>query len=193
MTHSKRGLVPGATGTTPRSVHFFSPYALSIIEARQKAIRARVAKKERARDTHRKILVGAFFFHEIENDRKRGSGIRKWLQGGFPGFLRGTDQELFPVILEAADGEGSGGGKNAGTAGEATPTETQERNARKMTNSERVLKLIRSTPDLDDGQIAAEPAINRSIVYQECALLARARDTPSAERRAQEQTDQFDH
>ena len=36
----------------------------------------------------RKDLVGAFVFHEIVNNRKRGSGIRKWLQGVLPGLLR---------------------------------------------------------------------------------------------------------
>ena len=69
------------------------------IEARQKAIRARVAKKERARDTRRKILVGAFVLHQIESDTKRGPAIRKWLQEGLPGFLRETDQKLFDDIL----------------------------------------------------------------------------------------------
>ena len=70
---------------------------------RQKAIRARVAKKERARDTRRKILVGAFVLHQIESDAKHGPGIRKWLQEGLPGFLRETDRKLFDDIL----GEGN--------------------------------------------------------------------------------------
>ena len=69
------------------------------IEARQKAIRARVAKKERARDTRRKILVGAFVLHQIESDTKHGPGLRKWLQEGLPGFLREIDRELFPDII----------------------------------------------------------------------------------------------
>ena len=69
------------------------------IEARQKAIRARVAQKERARDTRRKILVGAFVLHQIETDGKQGPGIRKWLQEKLPGFIRETDRELFPDII----------------------------------------------------------------------------------------------
>ena len=68
------------------------------IEARQKAIRNRVAKKERARDTRRKVLVGAFVLHQIENDEK-GPGLRNWLKEGLPGFLREIDQELFPDIF----------------------------------------------------------------------------------------------
>ncbi|MCY3852280.1 MAG: mobilization protein [Gammaproteobacteria bacterium] len=87
------------------------------IEARQKALRARVAKKERARDTRRKILIGAFVLHQIESGTRHGPGIRKWLQEGLPGFLRETDRKLFDDILEVADS----GGENAGTAGEKNP------------------------------------------------------------------------
>ena len=43
-------------------------HGCSQAEARQKAIRARVAKKERARDTRRKILVGSLLLHKMEND-----------------------------------------------------------------------------------------------------------------------------
>lgn len=70
------------------------------IEARQKAIRARVTKKERARDTRRKILVGTFVLHQIESDTKHGPDLRKWLQEGLPEFLRETDRKLFDDILE---------------------------------------------------------------------------------------------
>ena len=69
------------------------------IEARQKAIRARVAKKTRARDTRRKILIGAFVLHQIESDTKHGPGLRKWLQEGLPGFLRKIDRKLFDDII----------------------------------------------------------------------------------------------
>lgn len=69
------------------------------IEARQKAIRARVAKKERARDTRRKILVGAFVLHRMENDPENGPRFRAWLQKGLPGFIRETDRKLFDDIL----------------------------------------------------------------------------------------------
>ena len=82
------------------------------IEARQKAIRNRVAKKERARDTRRKILVGAYVLHQVENDEEKGPGLRKWLQKGLPGFLREIDRELFPDIIGAAGGKESG--ENAG-------------------------------------------------------------------------------
>ena len=71
------------------------------IEARQKAIRNRVAKKQRARDTRRKILVGAFVLHQIETDGKQGPGIRKWLQEKLPGFIRETDRELFDDLFKA--------------------------------------------------------------------------------------------
>ena len=73
------------------------------IEARQKAIRARVAKKERARDTRRKILVGSLFLHRMEHDPENGPRFRVWLQKELPGFLRETDRKLFDDIL----GEGN--------------------------------------------------------------------------------------
>ena len=84
------------------------------IEERQKAIKARVAKKERARDTRRKILVGSLLLHRMDNDPENSTRFRLWLQKELPGFLRKTDRKLFPDILEEADG----GGENAGTAGE---------------------------------------------------------------------------
>ena len=44
--------------------------------------------------------------------------FRVWLRKELPGFLKETDRKLFDDILEVADGERSGGGKNAGTVGE---------------------------------------------------------------------------
>ena len=73
------------------------------IEARQKALRARVAKKERARDTRRKILVGSLLLHRMENDPENGPRFRLWLQKELPGFLREIDQKLFPDIIGDAD------------------------------------------------------------------------------------------
>ena len=87
------------------------------IEARQKALRARVAKKERARDTRRKILVGSLLLHRMENDPENGPRFRTWLQNELPGFLRETDRNLFPDILGVADG----GGENDGAVGEKNP------------------------------------------------------------------------
>ena len=76
------------------------------IEARQKAIRARVAKKERARDTRRKILVGSLLLHRMENDPENGPRFRLWLQKELPGFLRETDRKLFDDILgETGEGQ----------------------------------------------------------------------------------------
>ena len=63
------------------------PSDRSAIEARQKAIRARVAKKERARDTRRKILVGILLLHRMENDPENGPRFRLWLRKELPGFL----------------------------------------------------------------------------------------------------------
>ncbi|MDE0207509.1 MAG: mobilization protein [Candidatus Tectomicrobia bacterium] len=78
-------------------------HGCSQAEARQKAIRARVAKKERTRDTRRKVLVGSLLLHRMENDPENGPRFRLWLKKELPGFLRETDRNLFDDIL----GEGN--------------------------------------------------------------------------------------
>jgi len=70
------------------------------IEARRKALRARVAKKERARDTRRKILVGSLVLHRMESDPGNGPRFRAWLRRELPGFLRDADRDLFRDVLD---------------------------------------------------------------------------------------------
>jgi len=78
------------------------------IEARRKALRARVAKKERARDTRRKILVGSLLLHRMESDPENGPRFRAWLRRELPGFLRDADRDLFRDVLDGDPPEPDG-------------------------------------------------------------------------------------
>ncbi|MCY3875296.1 MAG: hypothetical protein OXF88_13515 [Rhodobacteraceae bacterium] len=70
------------------------------IEAWRTAIRPRVAKRERARDMRRKILVGSLFLLKMENNPENGPRFRVWLKKKLPGFLRETGHALFDDIIE---------------------------------------------------------------------------------------------
>lgn len=74
------------------------------LEAQKKTLKARLSKQDRAKDTRRKILLGALVLDRIET----GSGefsiqLKKWIKAELPGFLtRQTDHELFDDLLETA-------------------------------------------------------------------------------------------
>ena len=62
------------------------------LDARIQGIRARTAKQERARDTRRKILSGAYFIKLVGGDLKRvGLRLKE------AGFLQPLDYELFGI------------------------------------------------------------------------------------------------
>ena len=46
------------------------------LEAQKKALQARLAKESRARDTRRKVLLGAFLMHRMETDIEQGDRLR---------------------------------------------------------------------------------------------------------------------
>jgi hypothetical protein len=82
---------------------------LAQLEAQAKTLRARLDKQERARDTRRKILLGAFVLHRLENGKDEFSkSLGDWLRRELPGFLtRDGDKELFVDLLSpAADATG---------------------------------------------------------------------------------------
>lgn len=85
------------------------------LEARKKALQARLGKQERAHDTRRKILLGALILHRLEtgNDRDAAQRLREWLQRELPTFLtRDGDQALFTDLLGQA-GKDHGAGERA--------------------------------------------------------------------------------
>ena len=75
---------------------------LAQLDAQRKTLQSRLGKQERARDTRRKILLGALVLHRLE---QRGDGefskrLGDWLRRELPGFLtRADDKALFTDLL----------------------------------------------------------------------------------------------
>ena len=73
---------------------------LAQLEAQKKTLQARLAKQERAQDTRRKVLLGAFLLHRLENDRDFGPVLKDWVRRELPSFLvRPDDKALFAELL----------------------------------------------------------------------------------------------
>lgn len=84
------------------------------LEAQKKTLQARLAKQDRARDTRRKVLLGAFLIHRLQNDRDFGPTLQGWLHRELPGFLvRPDDKVLFADLLGGATVERSAPPANA--------------------------------------------------------------------------------
>jgi len=76
---------------------------LAQLEAQKKTLQARLAKQERTQDTRRKVLLGAFLLHRLENDRDFGPTLKEWVCRELPGFLvRPDDKTLFAELLTGA-------------------------------------------------------------------------------------------
>ncbi|NEK54608.1 mobilization protein [Rhizobium leguminosarum] len=82
---------------------------LAQLEARKKTLQARLNKQERARDTRRKVLLGALVLHRLETGRDDFSkNLGDWLRRELPGFLtRDTDREVFDDLLKPKAANGS--------------------------------------------------------------------------------------
>ena len=99
------------TGTTERGVAMARrsiEQRLQQIEAQRKALKARLGKQDRARDTRRKILLGALILHRLETraDAALAGTLPEWLRTELPGFLtRAEDKALFRDLLEEAGPE----------------------------------------------------------------------------------------
>lgn len=81
------------------------------LEARAKALKSRLNQQERARDTRRKILLGALVLHRLEQsgDAEFSKRLGDWLRRELPGFLnRDEDKALFIDLLNPkADADAS--------------------------------------------------------------------------------------
>ena len=76
---------------------------LAEIEVQKKALQARLSRQERAHDTRRKVLLGAFVLHRLEasDDEEFSRCLGDWLRRELPGFLtRDVDKELFADLLK---------------------------------------------------------------------------------------------
>jgi hypothetical protein len=77
------------------------------LEARKKALQARLSKQERAVDTRRKVLLGAMVLQRLEtsNDPEFTRRLSDWLRRELPGFLiRENDRALFPEFIDQKPG-----------------------------------------------------------------------------------------
>ena len=75
---------------------------LAQLEAQKKTLQARLNKQERARDTRRKVLLGALVLHRLEHGKDELSrALPDWLRRELPGFLtRDGDKELFADLIK---------------------------------------------------------------------------------------------
>lgn len=75
---------------------------LSQLDAQRKTLQARLGKQDRARDTRRKVLLGALMLHRLEtsgND-EFSKNLGDWLRRELAGFLtRDDDKALFADLL----------------------------------------------------------------------------------------------
>lgn len=75
---------------------------LAELDAQRATLKARLSKQERARDTRRKVLLGALVLHRLEHGRDEISrALPDWLRRELPGFLtRDGDKELFADLIK---------------------------------------------------------------------------------------------
>lgn len=75
---------------------------LAQLEAQKKTLKARLGKEERAKDTRRKVLLGALVMHRLETGKDEFSrDLSEWLRRELPGFLtRDGDKEIFENLLK---------------------------------------------------------------------------------------------
>jgi hypothetical protein len=90
---------------------------LAQLEAQRKSLQTKLGKQERARDTRRKVLLGAFLLHRLEKGQDAFSKeqLPDWLRRELPGFLtRDDDAALFVDLL--GDGAGKAPASDKGQA-----------------------------------------------------------------------------
>ncbi len=78
---------------------------LAQLDNQRKTLQARLGKQDRARDTRRKVLLGALVLHRLDKpgSEEFGKELDGWLRKELPGFLtRDADRELFSDLLKAA-------------------------------------------------------------------------------------------
>ncbi len=75
---------------------------LAQLEAQRKNLQSKLGKQERARDTRRKVLLGALVLHRLEKGQDEFSKkLGDWLNKELPGFLtRDDDKALFAGLLK---------------------------------------------------------------------------------------------
>lgn len=77
---------------------------LAQLDNQRKTLQARLGKQDRARDTRRKVLLGALVLQRLEKPggEEFSKELGPWLRKELPGFLtREVDKELFSDLLKA--------------------------------------------------------------------------------------------
>ena len=80
---------------------------LAELDARRASLKARMGQQERARDTRKKVLIGALILHKIETSPKEklDGTLSDLLARDLPGFLtRDIDRELFGIAKRDKEG-----------------------------------------------------------------------------------------
>jgi hypothetical protein len=75
---------------------------LAQLEAQRKTLQTKLGKQERARDTRRKVLLGAFLMHRLEKGQDAFSKeqLPAWIKRELPGFItREDDAALFDDLM----------------------------------------------------------------------------------------------
>lgn len=75
---------------------------LAQLDAQRKTLQSKLGKQERAKDTRRKVLLGAFVLYRLEKGQDEFSKhLGDWLNKELPGFLtREDDKALFDELLQ---------------------------------------------------------------------------------------------
>ncbi len=83
---------------------------LAQLDNQRKTLQARLGTQERARDTRRKVLLGALVLQRLESapDKELSGTLGDWVSKELPGFLtREMDRELFVDLLPGEAGAAS--------------------------------------------------------------------------------------
>lgn len=82
---------------------------LAQLDNQRKTLQARLGNQTRARDTRRKVLLGALVLQRLEmaSEKEMSGTLGDWVRKELPGFLtRETDRELFGDLLVASASPG---------------------------------------------------------------------------------------
>lgn len=92
---------------------------LAQLEAQRKTLQTKLGKQERAKDTRRKVLLGAFILYRLEKGQDAFSKeeLPAWLKKELPGFItREDDMALFVDLLGEPAARTPAPGRRAGSA-----------------------------------------------------------------------------
>ena len=93
---------------------------LAQLEAQRKDLQTKLGKQERAKDTRRKVLLGAFLLHRLEKGQDAFSKeeLPAWLKKELPGFItREDDAALFADLIGKPSPKGGGSDGRSQAAG----------------------------------------------------------------------------